>query len=426
MMRSSIYRSRNRRRGVVLILTALCLVALVGIVAIVIDGGMLQDRRRHLQAAADAAAMAAAVDIFTNYPRHGGSDVPGSARQSARAVAEANGYSNSGSTTSVTVNVPPNTGIFAGKTGYAEVIITYKQPRFFSMVFGSDDLPITARAVARGEWAGGKIGVMALDMTAQGSLNSHGNGDINVNGAPIIVNSNNAEAAIGNGTNAHLLGPEFSITGGYSTSGGATFEGTMLTGQRPEPDPLRYIPPPDPTSMPLGTDTVEHLPGGAKIHRLTPGVFRRGLMFSGQDTVIMAPGIYYMDEGGFSFSGSGSLTGLEVMIYNKPLQGESQRIDISGLGAVTLTPPTTGPYAGIVFFQDRTSTEPVKITGNGMFDIKGTVYAANAPLMISGNGDFTLGSQHISRTIDLGGNGAFNINWNPNQVGKTRVIQLVE
>ena len=40
------------RRGAVVVLLALCLTGLIGIVAIAIDGGLLQDERRRVQAAA--------------------------------------------------------------------------------------------------------------------------------------------------------------------------------------------------------------------------------------------------------------------------------------------------------------------------------------------------------------------------------------
>ena len=51
------------RKGAILLVVALCLFALVGVVALVVDGGQMFDERRRCQAAADAAALAAAEQI---------------------------------------------------------------------------------------------------------------------------------------------------------------------------------------------------------------------------------------------------------------------------------------------------------------------------------------------------------------------------
>jgi Flp pilus assembly protein TadG len=62
----------KRRSGAVIVLVALCLIAMLGIVAISLDGGFLLDQRRRLQSAADAAALAAAIDLYINYPTNNG------------------------------------------------------------------------------------------------------------------------------------------------------------------------------------------------------------------------------------------------------------------------------------------------------------------------------------------------------------------
>src|SRR5262245_15152686 len=116
---------RKARRGIVVVLVAMCLVVLMGFVAIVVDGGLAQDRRRHVQAAADAAALAAAAELFVQDPTSNGMDVKGDARNSARAICTANGYidvGGSGANARVSVNIPPTSGPFSGARHYAEVI----------------------------------------------------------------------------------------------------------------------------------------------------------------------------------------------------------------------------------------------------------------------------------------------------------------
>src|SRR5262245_2677298 len=94
-----------RRHGVVAILMAISLVALLGVVAIALDGGGLLSERRRAQATADSAALAAASHLFDNYWVYSGAGehtiIPG-ARASAYAEAAANGYTDDGTTSKVT------------------------------------------------------------------------------------------------------------------------------------------------------------------------------------------------------------------------------------------------------------------------------------------------------------------------------------
>src|SRR5262249_9563888 len=159
---------------------------------------------------------------------------------------------------------------------------------------------------------------------------------------------------------------------------------------------------------------------------LQPGVYKGGISVSGQGQLIMAPGIYYMDGGGFSFTGQGGLSASGVMIYNAP-QSSSDRISINGSGAITLSPPTSERYTGISLFQDRTSPNTVYVAGNGSSSFSGTFYVAGGTLNVTGNGTGNvMGSQYISYDLVTGGTGSFNINWDENLVGRTRILQLVE
>ena len=56
--------SGARRRGISLVLVVVSLVALLGVLALSLEGGLLLSERRTAQATADAAAMAAAADFY--------------------------------------------------------------------------------------------------------------------------------------------------------------------------------------------------------------------------------------------------------------------------------------------------------------------------------------------------------------------------
>src|SRR5262249_28741449 len=151
----TVLRRPEPRRGTALTHAVICIGALMGVTALALDGGMLLDQRRKLQVAADAAALAAAADLFGNYLSNNGADTGGTAKASALTYAAFNGFNNDGTTNIVTVNIPPKSGDHIGQAGNAEVIIQYNQTRAFSNIFGSGNIPVQARAVARGLWTDG-------------------------------------------------------------------------------------------------------------------------------------------------------------------------------------------------------------------------------------------------------------------------------
>ncbi len=453
-------RSRRMRRGVIAVFVALCLVGLVGVAAISLDGGLLYLEQRRAQTCADASAMAAACDLYKNYPTNNGTDPSGTAKQSALDVATGNGYTNDGTNSVVTVNIPPKSGPYAGLNGYTEILLTYNMPRGFSGIFGSGPLPVKVRAVSHGAWVTPNAGVLILNYSGKATLNAQGNGAFTETGGPVIVNSNNPSAVLTTG-NAQMYAPEFDVTGGTQISNHATFVTTPTAGQiflgtHPTPDPLAYLPPP--TQPPAGTMTTKTLASGATQYTLTPGTYSNLPVFTSGTVVVLQQasannngGIYYINGGGFKSTGAtitmDSDTTGGVMIYNAPTSTESsEKIQITGNGAgsVDLAPLTSGPYSGLVLWQDRNSPVNTLVEGNGNFSILGTVYEAGALLNINGNGTTTtgftnaagtyippgsnptIGSQYISQDLSLGGNGNIHIQWNGPKQARTRILALVE
>jgi hypothetical protein len=414
----------RRRRGVVAVLVAVCLVALFSIAAIALDGGLLMEDRRNAQVAADAAALAAANQLYADWAANKGVDKNGKAKASAILTATANGYTSGGSTT-VIVNIPPASGSFVGKNGYAEVSITYNQKRAFSSLFGSSDLPVQARAVGRGKKGSSDIGVLLLNPTAQGALTLTGSAGMNIDGR-VIVDSSSTKAAVSSGS-AGLNSTDFDITGGFTSSSTSYFAanpGTVSTGQTPTPDFLADVPVPDKSGMSVRSSSVYTATTG---QTLQPGVYQGGIKISSQPNVTLAPGIYYLEGGGFTMSGgSSSLIANEVMIYNAPnSSGSTGTITVSGGGAVTMSPPTNGDYAGMAIFQDRAATSKVTLSGGSNWAFTGTVYAAAAHMDISGGSGGSMGSQYISDTLTLSGSSTFQ-DINPDDGYGPKDIRLVE
>jgi hypothetical protein len=427
----------------------------MGAVAIALEGGLTFDDRRQLQAAADAASLAAAESLFSNWVTYQGADTGGKAVTAGKASAAANGYTNDGTQSIVTVNVPPLAGDHIGKLGYAEVIIQYNQPRYFSRVWGTADVVVKARAVARGCWSGAKMGILILDPSVSDSLKANGGGVVQVSNADLIVDSNNpgSVGSDGTGTIIKVVNASADLTGGLQNN--TTIQGTVVYNQPPTPDPLAYLtPPPLPSTVLTATKYSANSQTAApyltalgilpknvgKFYILEPGRYDAMPNFTNGDVVILKQasdnnqkGVYYLNNSGFTSTGAtivmdptGGTTG-GLMFYIDPQQ-TSAGVNITG-GNIVLSPPTVAPYKGILFWENRNSTVPLQITGQGGMNLSGTFYVAGGPIQITGSSQTSMdviGSQYISRTLQSGGNGQYMVDWTPDNVAPLRQLQIVE
>jgi hypothetical protein len=305
------------------------------------------------------------------------------------------------------------------------VLVQFNFQRGFSNIFARGKLPVRARAVGRGKPVAADAGILVLDPTLKGALNSQGGGHVSVKDASIIDDSDNDSAAIAGGGGVLSTTMNFRITGNYTISGGGTFDGTIYTNVPPTPDPLAYLPTPDPSLMTKQSNKKINVQSGTTY--LQPGYYKGGIQATSSASLVLAPGIYYMDGGGFSFTSAGSLEAEGVMIYNEP-SNNSDSVTINGSGPVNVSGPTSGIYQGLAVFVDRTKDVPVNVQGNGSQTvISGTFYDAGGLIKLAGNGGVTnMQSQFISRAMDISGNGDINIQWDPQLVAQTRFVRLVE
>jgi Flp pilus assembly protein TadG len=428
----------RKRRGVVAPLVAVSLIALLGIVALVVDLGIMQERKRDVQGSADMAALAAATVLFQNWysgtPLWRGSGPKDIATAQALAVASANGYNNDGVTNTVTVRVAdatvthvnpsyPTYDTMAFPNGYAEVIITYNEPARFSGVLGATNLPVTARALARGLYVGTGDGVIILDPHASGALTIKGAGNagvINVLKGSVHVDSDSSSAGSASGSHATVSDPSkgFVSPGGFVPA--INFIGPQTVGL-PLPDPLRALPDLGQSSVQqsLGLNT-QFYPSGSD-YTMNPGIYNGDFNPSGN--VTLNPGIYVIN-GNVTMAGQGnSVTGDGVTFF---FTGGFATTGSWKNAGWNITAPTTGPFAGIAFYQSRTSTGGINVAGNGDISITGTFYAPGTNVDFGGNGSLTVNGQYISNQLNAHGNGNINITYPGVDVPGPRRIQLVE
>lgn len=136
--------------GQMLVIFAICLVAIIGMTGLVIDGGLTFVQQREQQNVADAAAMAGAY-AYVN------TNDTSAAASAATAAAAANGLT--AGSDGVVVNVTTQVS-----SGAITVTATITKPHrnYFSGILGFTSWPVTVTASAQGGMPNGVIGAMPV------------------------------------------------------------------------------------------------------------------------------------------------------------------------------------------------------------------------------------------------------------------------
>ena len=142
---------------------------------------------------------------------------------------------------------------------------------------------------------------------------------------------------------------------------------TITQYSTPIPDPYAGLTPP--TSV----DARSGCPGG----HATPGVYTTTLVI-GASSCTLDSGVYILRNGisvttGALTSGPGG-----VLLY---ITGGRFSTALGAL--VDLSPMTTGPYAGLLLWQDKADTTTLSMGNLALFTLNGTVYAPTAALDFS-------------------------------------------
>ncbi len=261
--------------------------------------------------------------------------------------------------------------------------------------------------------------IIVLDPSAGGALSLSGNASINLPGG-VYVDSSSSTALSASG-NAQIKATVIDVHGGVQKSGNASFSPAPTTGAASVPDPLAGLPVPVANNLGLTTKGSVSLSGSSS-QTIVPRVYSQ-ISVSGNAKLTINPGIYIITGGGFTVSGNASvavsgptssLTGTGVMISNAGTGynlasgadgGTFAAVTLSGNGTYSLSPPSTGTYAGIVIFQARGNTKALTMSGNSS-GMTGTIYAPAAQLVESANAQ--LNASIDVDTLSISGNGVAN------------------
>jgi Flp pilus assembly protein TadG len=384
-----LHRFRRDESGNYVLIGALLMPVLVGMAAWGTEEGMLVQKQKVMQHAADSAAVTAAVAVV------GGANDNGAA--SARAVAANYGFAVT-STTLVAVNSPPTGGPNTSNRGAIEVRISQPQSRVFSTIWGSTAYTVAARAVATPQ---GQPCILALNQTASASYSEQGTANVSlVNCA--IVDDSSSSSAVSLGGGGVVSTTFVGVVGGISGASNITASYGTMTGYHYTSDPYAGV------NFPAYSGCDKHNYSAHGTDTISPGVYCGGMKLVAGANVTLNPGIYYLDGGSLSMTGQSSLKGTGVTLVFTSSSGSGYATaSISGGATLQLTAPTTGATAGIAMFGDR--NEPLDtaygLTGGDNQNIGGAIYFAKGAIQWAGNANGAQKcTQIVADTVQLVGN----------------------
>jgi Putative Flp pilus-assembly TadE/G-like len=402
---------RRDERGAVAILVAVVATTLFIIAALVVDLGLARDTKQQSQNAADASALAAGNVLYST---------TSTAPNFTAAVAAAKSYASS--------NFDVASTAWAGCTDPGK--LGYTVPGETECIsFDQSAKPTLVRVVIPEREVSFGLGVLAgvtkVDITtgARAALAPPGLPCILcVLGSGLTHDLQNGDVLAQNG-NVHFNGSVSVGTNGLVvTNGQTTVEGTAsgslanytpdpTTGVSPIPDPLAFLAlPPDMSTLAVKTNPCTDGPG------------KYGSFSFPNSTCTLTAGLYVI-AGGYGGSGaqwaqsgnnSSVIAGSGVTLYftcgtpNTPIAcpvGEQGAwIDFTGNGSITITPPLSGPLKGVSIVYDRNNTQDLRLTGNGIAGMQGTIYTASGTLQMNGNGCTATNAAVVVRDIEMNGN----------------------
>jgi hypothetical protein len=387
-------------RGQVMVLICVGLVAVVGMIAIVADFSFMQHQKNKMQTAADSAAMAASEELsYGDYVAAGKAD------------AASNGYTNGTGGITVAINNPPSTGPNSSNSGYVEAIVSGSEPTYFLRVLGINAMTVSARAVAYE--GNGPSCIYVLNPSASAAFSANGNVTVNSTcGVQVDSSSSTGLTVVGNVT---ITAPNIGVVGGYSAGGNCSLTPTPKTGVIAATDPLSTV-----TAPTVGSCAHTNLSfngntgSSSSPYQLYQGTYCGGITVHGNAWLHLNPGTYVLAGGGMNISANTVMSGTGVTFYNTTGSGGYGGITMNGNSTVNLSAPTSGPLAGILFFQDRSipsSGAGSTLSGNSSSTFDGAIYFPTTTLSFHGNSSANGYSIVVANMLTLSGNASLGSNY---------------
>jgi Flp pilus assembly protein TadG len=407
--------------GQAIVLLAISIVVLLGFAALAIDGGMVFSDRRHAQNAADAAALAGALQ------KSNGQSNPVIIAAAERSV-ESNGYT----TEQMSVSISPFSD-FSGSYTLVTVELTADTDTSFAhLIFGrtltNHVIAIARSRVSQPVFPGQAVVAMGNcvgnSMTLVDSNGGGNSGGVRTFEGGIFLNAPES------GTCCAMSPPQV----GYGISVDPAFGITSVGSCSYAGVDNIFPPPPIQTGVNGGARVDDPLASLPEPRCTQPGRIQDGMYqpgnYGGSNIALgaggLAPGIYCIDEpGDTKFSGQDVISGEGVVLYFKrgglSFTGNSY-MDISApnkdnCSGTVGNPTASCTYKGIAIFAARNNDSIFNVRGNGDNAILGMVYAVSGTLNTSGGGntveEAVVIGQVIVKNVTNNGGGDVSVTYRP-------------
>jgi len=395
--------------GQVLVLVALSLTLLMGAMALAIDVGFVRFQQRQLQTAADAAAIAAGLELGNC-----NNTVCANMQTAAATALKEDGITSTTitptanqctvSTTSglaMIINVAPcvlgASDPNNGNTHMAEVVLTEPQKTFFGAIIGVRTWNLVARAEAGDSYINANTsGGNCLYTNGLAFNSSDGTFALNSCG---IYDNGNLQTDNGDSVTAST----FLYYGTWSPNncnssctwniGGSNTPPAHTT--TPQSNPLANLTPP---TQPATSTTNTQTPNSGAT--LQPGYYPNGFNLNSNVSVTLNAGLYYM--GGSINVDSGAtltVTGAELYFVNGSLQPNSG--STLQLTAPTTTSPTAGTTANMLVWEASSNGSGMTIDTGSSSYFNGIIYLPTQTLTLNSGSGVTINNGATATALDV-------------------------
>jgi Flp pilus assembly protein TadG len=416
---------------------------LIGALGLAIDGGQMYAQRQMAQTAADAAAEAGIMSLFTGtnvtsaFPFATGSPpavftCSTTDGRTPCVYARTDGFGGVASDT-VTIDYPAAVaGVPLSSDPVPALRVTVRRTLNTGLIrfLGPATSSVSAIAVAAIVFQSNRVPLLVTHPTFPSTF-TNGSALLTICGGPPVsvqVNSDNATAvSISKIVDLSHAGPndpgdcttgtggDFAVYGGPASQPGSLNLGT--TGHYDQPaapqrDPYENIPAPAvPVIGTMSTVTGSGCPV-AHCTLYSPGLYSSGLIVK-NDTALFKPGVYYIaGNSGFSNQANGNMlmatgflpdpqTGSGMVVYNT---GTGPFSIVSNSNARLVGADNNSFYKGILFFEDRNAVALTHtLGGGGAIVLTGALYITNWLTVMQAQ-------PNQYQTLNLGGNAGIQIN----------------
>lgn len=339
---------------------------LLGCGALALDFSNAFSARSSLQAAADAAALAATREL----------QLRSTSETTVRSIVEEYVRQHIDSdvriTTLASVILPNREGV--------RVDLSAHTPSIMGQLINPDGFSPSVTSIARLS-SGAPLCALALEERQQDAIHLVNQARVLAPNCAVVSNST-SERGIATDNNSELVATQICSAGGAAGMA-SNFTPQPVEDCPPIEDPLASRPEPNAGGC-TRTLTLQVL--GSQ--RLRPGVYCGGITVLPGATARLDPGIYVIKNGPLMVMGNGTLTGQNTGFY---FVGDLSVMNFAQGSNINLTAPKDGPMAGFLFFANR-----VLLTGNlnlrhfvinsdNARNLLGTIYLRDGVLDVDAN-----------------------------------------